>query len=247
MTTLPKLGSVAVTLNESVVPATTQVSRRLAITGGSFKQPPATVTCKSRSTEPIKFLFIGGMNAFTRKQVVEVCEAFTRAYDQLKDHKPNTQLIVTIQKFYNAEKLLRYTKHPAIKIINEHLSYKDIHKLYSEADVVIQVSKKEGLGLGFFESLSYGTPILTLDTAPHNEIVNDSINGWVCICKHEKMDDNPEALLEDAIVNVELLSEKIVEILTQYDISNIQRTTIQDYKQRFSIKTFRQRLIKAIQ
>lgn len=199
----------------------------------------------SSDQEKFTFLCVGGMNAFTRKQVVEVCEAFVKSYDQIKDKNP--QLIVTIQKFYNAEKLLKYTKHHAIKIINEHLSYKEVQKLYSEADVFIQVSKKEGLGLGFFESLCYGTPILTLDTAPHNEIVTDTINGWVCICKHEKMDDNPEALLEDAIVNVELLSEKIVEILTQYDMTNIQRTTIQDYKQRYSIKTFRQRLIKSLQ
>lgn len=202
-------------------------------------------TKKEKNKEEFTFLCIGGMNAFTRKQVVEVCESFTKAYDQIGDK--NQQLIVTIQKFYNAEKLSKYTKHKAIKIINEHLSHKDIDNLYSESDVFIQVSKKEGLGLGFFEALRYGTPILTLDTSPHNEIVTDNINGWLCICKHEKMNDNPEALLEDAIVNVDLLSEKMVDILTKCDMDNIQRTTIQDYKQRYSIKTFRQRLIKSLQ
>ena len=198
-----------------------------------------------KTSDNFIFLCIGGMNAFTRKQIPEVCESFVKIYDQIKLKKP--QLIVTIQKFYNAEKIAKYIKHPAIKIINEHLSCGDIQNLYSEADVFIQVSKKEGLGLGFFEALRYGVPILTLDTAPHNEIVKDNINGWVCICKHEKMDDNPEALLEDAIVNVDLLSEKMIEILTKYDMTNIQRTTILDYKQRFSIRTFKQRLIHAIQ
>ena len=190
------------------------------------------------------FLCVGGMNAFTRKQIIEVCESFTRIYNKIKDKNP--QLIITIQKFYNADKLAKYIKHPAIKIINQHLSYKEVNQLYSEADVFIQVSKKEGLGLGFFESLSCGTPILTLDTAPHNELVRDGINGWVCICKHEKMDDNPEALLEDAIVNIDLLSEKMIEVINS-DMINIQHTTQQDYKQRFSIKTFRQRMIKALQ
>ena len=198
------------------------------------------------------FLCIGGMNAFSRKQVVEVCEAFVKAYDYVNEGKvsckyniENIRLIVTIQKFYNNDKLSKFIKHPAIEVINQHLSYKEINKLYSEADVFIQVSKKEGLGLGFFESLSCGTPILTLNTAPHNEIVHDGINGWICICKHEKMKDNPEALLDDAIVNIELLSEKMIDIL-KCDISSINKTTVQDYKQRFSIKTFKQKLIKSL-
>ena len=59
------------------------------------------------------------------------------------------------------------------------------------------------------------------------------------------MKDNPEALLDDAIVNIELLSEKMIDIL-KCDISSINKTTVQDYKQRFSIKTFKQKLIKSL-
>lgn len=208
--------------------------------GYSIEQKNTTRT----KNDSFTFLCIGGMNAFTRKQVPEVCESFVKIYNKIKHRNPI--LIVTIQKFFNMEKLLKYSKHPAIRIINQHLSYSEINELYMEADVFIQVSKKEGLGLGFFEALSYGIPILTLDTAPHNEIVRDGINGWTCLCRHEPMQDNPEALLEDAIVDVDLLSEKMGEIINMYDMNNMRRSTQQDYKKRFSIKTFRHRLVKSI-
>lgn len=78
--------------------------------------------------------------------------------------------------------------------------------------------------------------LYSLDSVSNNEIIRDGINGWTCVCRHEKMQDNPEALLDDAIVDIDLLSEKIYSIST-YDMDNIRRSTYQDYKKRFSIKT----------
>jgi glycosyltransferase involved in cell wall biosynthesis len=154
------------------------------------------------------------MNAFSRKHILEVCESFTIAYSINK----NIQLIATIQKTNLLEintknKIETYMKHPAIKIIQEHLSYFDILDLYYQSHVVIHVSKHEGLGLGFYESIATGTPVITLDTPPHNEIILNNINGWTIPCYYKKMTDNDDAFYGSAFFDPIDLANKIISII----------------------------------
>lgn len=193
----------------------------------------------------IKFLCIGGMNAFSRKQVLEICESFVNACSRYKDKK-NIELTVCIQKFYN-DKINKYKKYQNIRIIFKYLSFNEIQDLYENCDIFIQVSKKEGLGLGFYEAISNGIPVLTLNTPPHNEIIQEGINGWTVSCKYEKMFDNPESLIDDAVVDIELLSEKMLEIINIEDLSEIKRNTFEDYKSRFSFKNFKNIIIKNLE
>lgn len=46
-------------------------------------------------------------------------------------------------------------------------------ELYEEGDVVIQVSKAEGLGFGILEALASGMPVITTDYSPMNEYGSD--------------------------------------------------------------------------
>lgn len=158
-------------------------------------------------TNVTKFLCIGGMNAYTRKRVDKVCKSFILAYEK----NSNITLTVTIQGNHSSI-INEYYKYPFIKIITDHLSYKDILNLYYETNVTIHVSSHEGLGIGFYESLSTGTPVITLDTAPHNEIIKDGINGWIIPCYKKKLLDNPESLIEESHFNETTLAEKIIEI-----------------------------------
>ncbi|MBP7652742.1 glycosyltransferase, partial [Candidatus Dependentiae bacterium] len=44
------------------------------------------------------------------------------------------------------------------------LFFHDIINLYYDSHISIQVSKHEGLGLGFYEALATGTPVISLNT-----------------------------------------------------------------------------------
>lgn len=195
----------------------------------------------------IKYLMVGGMNAFSRKNILDCCEGFSMA------HKinPNIHLTCTIQMINTLEadqkkKIVPYLSHPAITIIDKHLSYQDILDLYYTHHVVFQISKHEGLGLGFYESITTGTPIITLKTPPHNEIIIDEVNGWIVDCYHKPMTDNRDPLFDSAFVKPEKLCEKILEISDQEMIKKVIKSMRSDYRDRLSIDVFNDVFIGAI-
>lgn len=194
----------------------------------------------------IKYLFIGGMNAFSRKHILEVCEGFVKAYESNK----NIQLICTVQKTNSLEndqklKIEQYLQHPAIKIIQNHLSYEEIVDLYHNNHITIQVSKHEGLGLGFYESLASGTPVITLNTPPHNEIIVHQINGWIIDCYYEKMTDNTKSLFDSANFYPEKLAELICSI-TKNKLQNVLNTLHLDNQNRLNYHLFENKFIESL-
>lgn len=203
---------------------------------------------KEISLDVMNFLFIGGMNAFSRKHILDICHAFTIAYTS----NNNIKLTCTIQKRNKLETteskhLSQYYNHPAINIIEKHLSYADILNLYKTNHVSIQVSKHEGLGLGFYEALSTGTPIITLDTPPHNEIVRDNVNGWIIPCYFKPMTDNKDPIFDSAYFNPQHLAEKIVSITANEDIyNNISMRLFNDYIDRIDFSIFKKTFLNSL-
>jgi glycosyltransferase involved in cell wall biosynthesis len=128
------------------------------------------------------------------------------------------------------------------------LSYTDIIDLYNSHDISIQVSKHEGLGLGFYESLSMKIPVITLDTPPHNEIIQNDINGWIIPCHYKKMTDNKDALLESAYFNPCDLANKLLEIYENktQNLEKISKSLVDDYHERLSIDIFRDKFINSL-
>jgi glycosyltransferase involved in cell wall biosynthesis len=195
----------------------------------------------------IKFLFIGGMNAFSRKHVLDICEAFTIAYQT----NNNIELTITIQMTNLLElelknKIEKYINHPAITAIQKHIKYSDILNLYYDNHVSIQVSKHEGLGLGFYEGVSTGTPVITLDTPPHNEIIIDNVNGWIIDCFHKKMVDNKDPLFGSAYFHPKDLANKIIEISNKKTVQDIIISLNDDYDKRLSLKVFEGKFISSL-
>jgi len=195
----------------------------------------------------IRFVFVGGMNAFSRKNILECCEGFCMAYEK----NPNIRLTCTVQMTNSLEQSIRnsinkYLDHPAINIIQSHLTYQQIIDLYRTHHIGFQISKHEGLGLGFYELLSTGTPIITLDTPPHNEIVINEVNGWTVECYYKNMTDNQDPLFCSAYVKPEKICQKILEIANKQTILDcIDRLKI-DYKKRLSIEVFTHRFIQSL-
>lgn len=196
----------------------------------------------------LKFLFIGGMNAFSRKHIIEICESFALAYDINSD----ISLTCTIQKtnlleIEDKEKIYPFFNHPGINFIQEHLPYSEILNLYHEHHISIQVSKHEGLGLGFYESLATGTPIITLDTSPHNELVKDGVNGYVIPCYYQSMTDNNDSFIESAYFDTNDLSEVILDLADNSDdLEQLWFNTLKYYNDYLSPNHFIKRFIKSI-
>lgn len=159
----------------------------------------------------VKFLFLGGLNAFSRKNVLKVLEAFSIT----KQHN----LVCCIQKIskQQSEIIKKYDNLDNIEIITDHLSLEQIDNLYLRSNCVIQVSSHEGLGLGFFESLSYSLPIITLDTKPHNEIVIDQVTGLIVPCIKIPVPDNNQSIINAASFD----TKDLVNILNDIDLNKI--------------------------
>lgn len=199
-----------------------------------------------KKNDEIKILFIGGMNAFSRKHILEICEAV----DMIKDY--SISLTCTIQRINlleleDKQQIQKYLVNPKIKIIEDHLTYNDIIDLYHNSHISIQVSKHEGLGIGFYEAVATGTPVLSLDTPPHNEIIKDNINGWLIPCYYKPMTDNKDPIFESAYFDPKVLSNKLIDIISDTDkYHNILNSLIIDYSSRLHINKFTTRFLESI-
>jgi glycosyltransferase involved in cell wall biosynthesis len=198
--------------------------------------------------DELKFLFIGGMNAINRKNLLLILEAFDIASRKVD----NISLTCTIQMFNlnekeDKDKIQSYMNHPKINIIQDHLKYSDIIDLYYSHHVSVQVSKHEGLGLGFYEAINTGTPIITLNTPPHNEIVLNNVNGWVIDCYYKPMKDNKDPLFESAYFEPIKLADLFAQLGGNLDIyRNILSSLMMDYMKRIHISKFRTEFLEGI-
>lgn len=201
---------------------------------------------KETRDDKLKLLFVGGNNAFSRKNILLICEGFAQAYSKNR----NLHLTCTIQKINALEsddvkKISQYIDHPGITFIQSHLSYDKTIGLYYDHHVSIQVSKHEGLGLGFYEAVATGTPVLSLNTPPHNEIIHDGVNGWLIENYYKDMLDNTNSFLKSAYFDPKLLGEKILEI-AGCDLDLIIEKLIVDYKSRLAPNVFVKKFIEAL-
>lgn len=194
----------------------------------------------------INFIFIGGMNAFSRKHILEICEGFSQAYTVNKSiHLTCTIQCTNVLETLDVQKLNKYTDHPGITLIWSHLTYEQIINLYYTHHVSIQVSKHEGLGLGFYEAVASGTPVITLKTPPHDEIIKDGVNGWLVDCDYQEMTDNPNSFIRSAFFDPSVFAEKILEISIRSLVKMIESLR-SDYDNRLSVHAFTKKFISAL-
>jgi hypothetical protein len=158
----------------------------------------------------IKFCCVGGLNSLSRKNIDVVVKSFYNIYS--KNKYLNWELNVYIQGVEIPEIVNNYKCSKINYYINE-LSYKKIIDKYIENDIFIHMGSHEGLGLGFYESLYCGTPILTMNWIPNNELIIDDINGWLLDCSFSRIYDNENSLINQGIIYEETLTKKIIEIL----------------------------------
>ena len=191
--------------------------------------PPARMQAKRErlaTRARIRFLHIAGHNPRTRKNTPQVMEAFAQALAVRSD----IELTVT-----SMDPLASYYPYPlpaGITVIDRSLGRDEIADLYEAHDVSIQVSSHEGLGLGFYESIARGTPVLSLDAAPHNEIVLEGETGWLIPATAMAMPDNDRSIVSAWRFDTAALAERIV-ALDREQVDQVTAASVQVFQTRF--------------
>jgi glycosyltransferase involved in cell wall biosynthesis len=153
-----------------------------------------------RSRNFIEFVHVGGYNPVGRKQTHLVVEAFAQARRSRKD------IHLTVAVMNSPIELQQTRNADGINVIEGILKHEQILDLYEQSDVSIQVSSHEGLGLGFYESISRGAPVISLDVPPHNEVVLYGQTGWLLEAGSTPMPDNDDALFSAATFDMRSLT-----------------------------------------
>ncbi len=159
-----------------------------------------------KKSKKINFVHIAGHNPTVRKNTSKIIDSFVIA----SKYKSNITLTIyskiPVKNFYKKE-------IPSnIKIIDTSSKRDLIVNAYKKAHVSIQVPSHEGLGLGFYESLSSYTPVITLKHEPHNKIVLNNLTGWTIDAEEEPMKDNENGLVNSSNFKNEDLAKLIIEI-----------------------------------
>ena len=191
---------------------------------------------------PTKFLHVSGYNALTRKQTLLVLKAFREAQSIVGK---KIELTVTFSK--NIPGSIFAYDGDGISLITRTLSHQEILDFYTEHHVSIQVASHEGLGLGFYESLACGTPVISLDQAPHNEVILEGKSGWLIPSREFDLSDNNQSLVKGGTFNPKDLTAKIV-YLACYSkkISKVKEACFKEQK-KWSREAFMKRLITAFE
>lgn len=197
-------------------------------------------------TSPLEFVFIGGHNAFTRKQLSSVLKGF----DLLPSSITTYHLTVCIQHELNEEQqqfLELYRQHPRITLIRQHLNSQEIQQLYAKAHFNIQVSRSEGLGLGFYEAMAMGIPVITLKAEPYTEIIHHGVNGYIIPAYFQPLPDNNDALIQGAHFEPKDFARAIETLVTDRPFTQkLLKSTMEYCQKTFDFKKFQETFIQAL-
>ena len=184
-------------------------------------------TAATLSREQLVFCHFGGHNPVSRKQTRIVVSAFRRAVSH------RTDMLLKVFIMDGAASQLSLEEHEQIEYHLSSLRHSDVISAYQNSDVSIQISSHEGLGLGFYESISRATPVISIDIPPHNEVVQHGKSGWLLSPLPIILQDNDEALVKGAVIE----PEELVTLLRRLDrgsVAQMQQSTAALFNERFT-------------
>jgi hypothetical protein len=112
-------------------------------------------------------------------------------------------------------------------------------------DVSIQIPSHEGIGIGFYESISLGIPVITLDTSPHNEVIVANCSGWLLPAQPIPLPDNPRGIVKAA----KLIPKSLTNFIRELDGNEVERISAETrifYQEKFSNSHFAAKLLSGI-
>ena len=145
-----------------------------------------------------------------RKHINRICDIFNNI--KIK----NIKLYVYIQN-KKVEDKIKNNYNENIIFIYKNLSYYEIIDMHRKHDIFIHMGSHEGLGLGFYEAIQVGTPVITINTTPNNEVIKKNINGWLIKSTKYTLKDNDKSIIYGDKFDKEDLRKKIIEICYSFD------------------------------
>ena len=172
----------------------------------------------------INFFVSGGLNSIVRKHIKTIADTF----NTLKNETTVNNLIlhIYIQGKEVPSGIFDYN-NPNIIVDVSNKTYEDIAKINIQNDVCIHMGCHEGNGLGLFEAISVGTPVLTINNPPNNEIIIDGINGWTIGYTVHNLIDNCDAITYRSVLIDNELRKKILFIDKNYDRNSITNSVLE--------------------
>jgi glycosyltransferase involved in cell wall biosynthesis len=184
----------------------------------------------------IKFLHIGGHSPTIRKKSLTIIKEFLVALEKRKD----ISLTVSLQEV--TEEFDTLLLPPEIEIIKKELTDSDIAQLYKDHDVSIQIPTHEGIGIGFYESISLGTPVITLNWEPHSEAISSGFSGWLLPATSFNLPDNSDGVVDAGNLEACSLANLLVN-LNEQEIIEVRSRTHNFYLENYSNTIFRTQLL----
>jgi glycosyltransferase involved in cell wall biosynthesis len=189
------------------------------------------------------FFCSGGLNSISRKNIDKIIEAFKEIEGQGKLN--GFKLYIYIQGVELPQHIERFKSNNIIFSVGPK-NYSEIVDLYKKHDIFVHMGDHEGLGLGFYESIVCGTPVMTIDTPPNNEIIHDGVNGWVVPCEYAPLNDNPEGIVYRASLQVDDIRNTFAEIIRTYNRDQMYQSTIMDYINRYPVDVYSEQIVTMI-
>jgi glycosyltransferase involved in cell wall biosynthesis len=189
----------------------------------------------------LKFLHVAGHNPISRKQTRKVIEAFLRA----RATRPDIELYVTISDAGSNEFRPASRENLGLFVRVGSLHHDEIGNLYRASHVSIQVSSHEGIGIGFYESIAHGVPVISLDAEPHREAVRDGVSGWLLPATPKPLPDNADPVVCGWEFEAADLAH-LLETLTREDVARMVYTTAALHEQGFTSARVADRFAAAI-
>lgn len=133
---------------------------------------PELLSPRSSKREGVSFFFPGGLLG-PRKPIRAVVEAFRKAKG---DH---LRLVLKAQLESPLAERHDTGNDPRITSFVDDVDQAEYYALFGSCDVCVGVSRWEGTGLHFFESIGFGMPQIVNDVPPMNEHVAHGVDGWL--------------------------------------------------------------------
>ena len=191
------------------------------------------------SEEKIRFLHIAGHSPTVRKNTLTIIKEFLIALEKRND------ISLTISLQVVPQEIVLLNLPPEIEIITRVLTDSDIAELYKSHDVSIQIPTHEGIGIGFYESISLGTPVVTVNREPHNEVICLGFSGWLLPATPFELPDNSQGIVDAGKLEVDSLANFLINLSSQ-EVIEIKSQTRKFYQVNFSSIKFRIHLLSSL-
>ncbi len=110
--------------------------------------------------------------------------------------------------------------------------------------VSIQVSSHEGLGIGFYESIAHGVPVISLDTHRIMKLLLIIYLDGYYLVTYEPLPDNKDPVINNAVFEVNDLTNMIIYVSKNIEeINKLSESSKKYYEDNFNNKIFTERLI----